>query len=105
MKWYSEMKAISPDYVVEYFVSYYDYHQPEAYTAKTDTFTEKFSLIDGKIHSMRRSATKLLLERRDMRLNVLTFVLNSEIPARSQAEYEQTHRSRHFVCGLVLLQN
>jgi excinuclease ABC subunit B len=63
---YSEMKAFFPNNAVEYFVSYYDYYQPEAYIAKTDTFIEKDSSINEQIDRMRHSATRALLERRDV---------------------------------------
>jgi excinuclease ABC subunit B len=63
---YSEMKAFFPHNAVEYFVSYYDYYQPEAYIAKTDTFIEKDSAINEQIDRMRHSATRALLERRDV---------------------------------------
>jgi excinuclease ABC subunit B len=63
---YSEMKSFFPDNAVEYFVSYYDYYQPEAYVAKTDTFIEKDSSINEQIDRLRHSATRALLERRDV---------------------------------------
>lgn len=63
---YSEMKSFFPDNAVEYFVSYYDYYQPEAYVPKTDTFIEKDSAINERIDLMRHSATRSLLERRDV---------------------------------------
>ncbi len=63
---YSEMKAIFPDNAVEYFVSYYDYYQPEAYIARTDTYIEKDSSINEQIDRLRHSATRSLLERRDV---------------------------------------
>ena len=63
---YSEMKHFFPNNAVEYFVSYYDYFQPEAYIAKTDTFIEKDSSINEQIDRMRHSATRALLERRDV---------------------------------------
>lgn len=63
---YAEMKDFFPDNAVEYFVSYYDYYQPEAYIAKTDTFIEKDSSINEQIDRMRHSATRSLLERRDV---------------------------------------
>lgn len=63
---YSEMKEFFPENAVEYFVSYYDYYQPEAYIAKTDTYIEKDSAINDKIDMLRYSATKSLLERRDV---------------------------------------
>lgn len=63
---YTEMKEFFPHNAVEYFVSYYDYYQPEAYIAKTDTFIEKDSSINEQIDRMRHSATRSLLERRDV---------------------------------------
>jgi excinuclease ABC subunit B len=62
---YGEMKDFFPDNAVEYFVSYYDYYQPEAYMPSTDTFIEKDSAINQHIEQMRLSATKAILERRD----------------------------------------
>ena len=62
---YGEMKSFFPDNAVEYFVSYYDYYQPEAYVARTDTYIEKESSINEQIERMRHSATRALLERRD----------------------------------------
>ncbi|KGM57613.1 excinuclease ABC subunit B [Lysobacter arseniciresistens ZS79] len=62
---YGEFKSFFPDNAVEYFVSYYDYYQPEAYVASSDTFIEKDSSVNEHIEQMRLSATKALLERRD----------------------------------------
>ena len=62
---YGEFKAFFPDNAVEYFVSYYDYYQPEAYVPSSDTFIEKDSSINEHIEQMRLSATKALLSRRD----------------------------------------
>jgi excinuclease ABC subunit B len=62
---YGEMRAFFPDNAVEYFVSYYDYYQPEAYVPSTDTFIEKDASINEHIEQMRLSATKALLERPD----------------------------------------
>ena len=62
---YGEFKSFFPDNAVEYFVSYYDYYQPEAYVPSTDTFIEKDSAINEHIEQMRLSATKALLERKD----------------------------------------
>ena len=62
---YGEFKSFFPNNAVEYFVSYYDYYQPEAYIPSTDTFIEKDSNINEHIEQMRLSATKALLERRD----------------------------------------
>ncbi len=63
---YAEMKDFFPDNAIEYFVSYYDYYQPEAYVARTDTYIEKESSINEQIDRMRHSATRSLLERRDV---------------------------------------
>ena len=63
---YSEMKLIFPKNAVEYFVSYYDYYQPEAYVPKTDTYIEKESSINEQIDRMRHSATRALFERKDV---------------------------------------
>ncbi len=63
---YTEMKEFFPDNHVEYFVSYYDYYQPEAYVPKTDTYIEKDSAINEQIDRMRNSATRSLLESNDV---------------------------------------
>ncbi len=63
---YGEFKGFFPANAVEYFVSYYDYYQPEAYVARTDTFIEKESQINEQIDRMRHSATRALLERDDV---------------------------------------
>ena len=63
---YSEMKEFFPHNAVEYFVSYYDYYQPEAYVPRTDTFIEKTASINEQIDRMRHSATRSMLERRDV---------------------------------------
>nr|WP_275444248.1 excinuclease ABC subunit UvrB [Pseudoalteromonas sp. MM17-2] len=63
---YGEMKEFFPNNAVEYFVSYYDYYQPEAYVVASDTFIEKDASINEHIEQMRLSATKALLERRDV---------------------------------------
>lgn len=63
---YGEFKSFFPDNAVEYFVSYYDYYQPEAYVARSDTFIEKESQINEQIDRMRHSATRALLERDDV---------------------------------------
>ena len=62
---YAEMKHFFPDNAVEYFVSYYDYYQPEAYVVSSDTFIEKDASINEHIEQMRLSATKAILERKD----------------------------------------
>ena len=63
---YSEFKSFFPDNAVEYFVSYYDYYQPEAYVPRTDTYIEKDSSQNEQIDRMRHSATRALLERDDV---------------------------------------
>lgn len=63
---YGEMKEFFPENSVEYFVSYYDYYQPEAYVAKTDTYIEKEASINEQIDRMRHSATRAVLERQDV---------------------------------------
>jgi len=63
---YSEFKEYFPDNAVEYFVSYYDYYQPEAYVPSTDTFIEKDASINDEIDKLRHSATSALFERRDV---------------------------------------
>jgi len=62
---YGEMKSFFPDNAVEYFVSYYDYYQPEAYVPRTDTYIEKESSLNQQIDRMRHAATRAILERRD----------------------------------------
>ena len=63
---YGELKAFFPDNAVEYFVSYYDYYQPEAYIPQTDTFIEKDASINEEIERLRLSATNSLLSRDDV---------------------------------------
>ncbi|MEP6103649.1 DEAD/DEAH box helicase family protein, partial [Parasphingorhabdus sp.] len=63
---YGEFKNFFPDNAVEYFVSYYDYYQPEAYVARSDTYIEKESSVNEAIDRMRHSATRSLLERDDV---------------------------------------
>jgi len=63
---YAEFKEFFPHNAVEYFVSYYDYYQPEAYVAGSDTFIEKDSAVNEEIEKLRHSATKSLIERDDV---------------------------------------
>src|SRR3954447_11584352 len=63
---YGEFKELFPENAVEYFVSYYDYYQPEAYVVSSDTFIEKDSLVNEEIDRMRHSATRAVLSRRDV---------------------------------------
>src|SRR3546814_3249107 len=69
---YGEFKEFFPNNAVEYFVSYYDYYQPEAYVPSTDTFIDKDSSVNEHIEQMRLSATKALMTRRD------TIIVRSE---------------------------
>lgn len=62
---YGEFKDFFPDNAVEYFVSYYDYYQPEAYVPSSDTFIDKDASVNDHIEQMRLSATKALMERKD----------------------------------------
>ena len=63
---YSEFKGFFPNNAVEYYVSYYDYYQPEAYVPSTDTYIEKDSAINDEIDKLRHSATMALMERKDV---------------------------------------
>ena len=63
---YGEFKSFFPDNAVEYFVSYYDYYQPEAYIPRTDTYIEKDSSVNEQIDRMRHAATRALIERDDV---------------------------------------
>ena len=63
---YSELKELFPENRVEYFVSYYDYYQPEAYVPSTDTYIEKDSSINDEIDELRHAATSALISRRDV---------------------------------------
>jgi excinuclease ABC subunit B len=63
---FGEMRSFFPDNAVEYFVSYYDYYQPEAYVARSDTFIEKDASINDQIDRLRHAATRSLFERKDL---------------------------------------
>ena len=63
---YNEMKELLPNNAVEYFISYYDYYQPEAYIPRTDTYIEKTSSINEEIDRLRHSTTRSLFERKDV---------------------------------------
>ncbi len=107
---YGEFKGFFPENAVEYFVSYYDYYQPEAYVARTDTFIEKESQINEAIDRMRHSATRALLERDDVIIvasvsciygigSVETYSAMTQDMVRGQL-YEQ----RKFIAELVAQQ-
>ena len=70
----SEFREFFPENAVEYFVSYYDYYQPEAYIPHTDTFIEKDSAINDEIERLRHSATSSLFERRDVIVVALSLI-------------------------------
>lgn len=83
---YAEMRGFFPDNAVEYFVSYYDYYQPEAYVPSRDLFIEKDSSINEHIEQMRLSATKSLIERRDV---VIVATVSAIYGIGDPAEYHQ----------------
>src|SRR6185295_10027531 len=97
---YGEFREFFPQNAVEYFASYYDYYQPEAYVPTTDTYIEKDSSINEHIEQMRLSATKSLLERRDM--------VDQRTLLRRLAELQYTrndhdfHRATYRVRGDVI---
>src|SRR5512133_3808543 len=85
---YGEFKELFPDNAVEYFVSYYDYYQPEAYLPTTDTFIEKDSSINDEIDKMRHSATRSLLTRPDV---IIVASVSCIYGIGSPAEYQAMH--------------
>ena len=85
---YGEFKELFPDNAVEYFVSYYDYYQPEAYLPTTDTFIEKDSSINDEIDKLRHSATRSLLTRRDV---IIVASVSCIYGIGSPAEYAALH--------------
>ncbi len=85
---YGEFKDLFPDNAVEYFVSYYDYYQPEAYLPTTDTFIEKDSAINDEIDKLRHSATRSLLTRRDV---IIVASVSCIYGIGSPAEYQAMH--------------
>ena len=85
---YGEFKDLFPDNAVEYFVSYYDYYQPEAYIPTTDTFIEKDSAINDEIDKLRHSATRSLLTRHDV---IIVASVSCIYGIGSPAEYEAMH--------------
>jgi excinuclease UvrABC helicase subunit UvrB len=94
---YGEFREFFPDNAVEYFVSYYDYYQPEAYVPSSDTFIEKDASVNEHIEQMRLSATKALLERRDVIVVATVSAISGwrrAAPARASAgcaTYCQSH--------------
>src|SRR5262249_60037894 len=84
---YSEFKEFFPNNAVEYFVSYYDYYQPEAYVPRTDTFIEKDADINEEIDKLRHAATRALLTRRDV---IIVASVSCIYGLGSPEEYAQT---------------
>ena len=78
-----EFRRFFPDNAVEYFVSYYDYYQPEAYVPSTDSYIEKEATINDEIDRMRMSATRSLFERRDVIIVVTVAIVNLSIGRRT----------------------
>ncbi|HIJ38874.1 MAG TPA: excinuclease ABC subunit UvrB, partial [Rhodospirillaceae bacterium] len=107
---YAEMKAFFPKNAVEYFVSYYDYYQPEAYVPRTDTYIEKDSAVNEQIDRMRHAATRALLERRDVVLVASVSCIYGIGAVESYAhmtirlESGQSVDQRHLLKALVELQ-
>ena len=84
----SEFREFLPDNAVEYFVSYYDYYQPEAYVARTDTYIEKDSSINDDLDRLRHAATQALFTRRDVLIVASVSCIYS---LGEPEEYNQTH--------------
>ena len=100
----SEFREFFPDNAVEYFVSYYDYYQPEAYIAHTDTYIEKDSSVNEEIDRLRHSATSALFERRDV--IVVSYLRASAVPqrkirrsARTRGHCRAEHRHARRLLG------
>ncbi|MEC6747540.1 excinuclease ABC subunit UvrB [Marinilactibacillus sp. XAAS-LB27] len=90
---YSEFKEFFPDNAVEYFVSYYDYYQPEAYVPSTDTFIEKDASVNDEIDKLRHSATSSLLERRDVIVVASVSCIYGLVNPKDYAEHVLSLRS------------
>ncbi|MGH7098946.1 MAG: DEAD/DEAH box helicase family protein, partial [Stellaceae bacterium] len=107
---YGEMKSFFPDNAVEYFVSYYDYYQPEAYVPRTDTYVEKESSLNEQIDRMRHAATRAILERRDVvvvaSVSCIYGIGSAETYSQMTLSLAQGDRidRRHLLAHLVELQ-
>ena len=107
---YGEFKSLFPNNAVEYFVSYYDYYQPEAYIPSTDTYIEKDSSINDEIDKMRHSATRAVLTRRDCLIvasvSCIYGIGSPEMYKQLRVEIEEgAHVTREaFISGLVAMQ-
>lgn len=107
---FQEFKELFPNNAVEYFISYYDYYQPEAYVPSTDTFIDKSASINDNIDKMRHSATKTLFERRDViivssvsciyGLGAPDTYLNSRILLKEGEPFSRDT----FICQLISIQ-
>ncbi|WP_051608970.1 excinuclease ABC subunit UvrB [Fodinicurvata fenggangensis] len=107
---YAEMKSLFPENAVEYFVSYYDYYQPEAYVPRSDTYVEKESSINEQIDRMRHAATRALFERRDViivaSVSCIYGIGSPETYARMTLSLEAGERvdQKQLLAGLTELQ-
>jgi excinuclease ABC subunit B len=107
---YGEFKSLFPNNAVEYFVSYYDYYQPEAYIPSTDTYIEKDSSINDEIDKMRHSATRAVLTRRDCLIvasvSCIYGIGSPDVYKQLRVEVDQgAHVTREsFISGLVAMQ-
>ena len=107
---YGEFKSFFPKNSVEYFVSYYDYYQPEAYVARTDTYIEKDASINEQIDKMRHSATRSLIEQKDLIIVASVSCIYGIGPLDVYADMSQTVsvntivNQRNFINKLVELQ-
>src|SRR5690625_1812887 len=96
----NELRELFPDNAVEYFVSYYDYYQPEAYVPQSDTYIEKDSSINDEVERLRHSATWSLLTRRDV-----IVVATVSCIYRSEEHTSELQSRGHLVCRLLLEKN
>ncbi|MFP4500941.1 MAG: excinuclease ABC subunit UvrB [Candidatus Hydrogenedentota bacterium] len=107
---YGEFKELFPNNAVEYFVSYYDYYQPEAYVPTTDTYIEKESSINDEIDKMRHSATRAVLTRRDVlvvaSVSCIYGIGSPDVYKEMRVEVEEgkSMSREHLVAGLVAMQ-
>ena len=107
---YGEFKELFPENAVEYFVSYYDYYQPEAYVPTTDTYIEKESSINDEIDKMRHSATRALLTRRDViivaSVSCIYGIGSPHVYKEMRVELEEgmSMSREHLLAGLVAMQ-
>src|SRR5947207_13016132 len=98
----SEFRAFFPENSVEYFVSYYDYYQPEAYIPRTDTYIEKDSSRNDEIDRLRQSATRALLTRRDVIVVASVSCIYGVGSPRSEEHTSELQSHSDLVCRLLL---